>query len=263
MERTERLTYDKATLSAELLEKIKKLFTLTQSPNENEAAVASAMAMKLLAKYNLTKDDFDQQVAIIEETLDEEVVEGKYVSWKHSLMTICAVNCFCMAFRREVTKEVSTSIPGFTKPKKFKELVICGSAVNRQVAIHLFNYLSEVLPQIERFEFNRVKPTNVGPGTAERWYESFKHGFITRIRERLEQQRAEITREAVGETAIVRADPYEVAQNQIARHYNSQGMGFDKVKTTSASKASAYEVGRDAGDRVSLNPAQQLGDRYV
>ena len=41
----------------EVLSKVRKLFELSNSPNENEAALAAAKARELLARYNLSIAD--------------------------------------------------------------------------------------------------------------------------------------------------------------------------------------------------------------
>ena len=44
-----------------ILDKIRKLLALSKSPNENEAAVALAMAQELMLRYNIDNIDLEQE----------------------------------------------------------------------------------------------------------------------------------------------------------------------------------------------------------
>lgn len=80
-----------------VLNKIKLLLNLVNSPNANEAAAAQAMADKLIAKYNVTEEELASLV-------DKEPLYGKddllfhtisLVGWMQRLALACAKQFYC------------------------------------------------------------------------------------------------------------------------------------------------------------------------
>lgn len=260
-ERTERLTYnDKVNLSEALLEKIQKLLALTSSPNENEAAVAGEMAMKLLAKHHLSMEDFTEQYKDKTEEIGPSELMEEFIPWKSKLLAVIAPNCFCFSYRDEKDVQIPTSTAGYTRTKRRKFMVLVGTTMNKQVAVHLFKYLCDIVPAITEIEFKKTNPY-CGPGTADLWKNSFIEGVLLRLKERLESQREQIVREYNDSksTAIVAYDPYKEARNKIDLYHQSIGLNFSSAKADKNHRTGAREAGYEAGGNISLNPAQQLG----
>lgn len=78
-----------------IIEKIQKLLTLSQSPNENEAKSAMLKAQNLLAKHKLSMKDVEEHKP---DDLVKTVVSGggfRKAKWKANLATVIADNFGC------------------------------------------------------------------------------------------------------------------------------------------------------------------------
>ncbi|MBD2629169.1 DUF2786 domain-containing protein [Trichormus variabilis] len=80
----------------EIINKIRKLLALSDSPNENEAIVAAQKANELLVKYNISLGDVHSS----ESTFSKQVVYvyKKATSWKGQLCAGVAFFNFCVAY---------------------------------------------------------------------------------------------------------------------------------------------------------------------
>lgn len=87
-----------------ILNKVKLLLNLANSPNENEAANAQAMADKLIAKYNITEEEL-QSIA------DKPPLYGKddllyhtfsMVGWMQRLAFTCSKQFYCYVVQEQL-----------------------------------------------------------------------------------------------------------------------------------------------------------------
>lgn len=92
------------TPSSELIERIQKLMRLSESKNENEAAVATSMATKLMQAYNLEKADVEGYEPLGDNPLEHDLVffdrQAGYNmqhDWVTNLGDIIAQANFCKA----------------------------------------------------------------------------------------------------------------------------------------------------------------------
>lgn len=74
-----------------IIEKVKKLFRLAESDNENEASLALKNAEKLMRQYNIDAVDMADKMEILELTFHQ----GKIMGWKKYLSMIVAELFFC------------------------------------------------------------------------------------------------------------------------------------------------------------------------
>jgi len=85
-------------------DKIKKLFALSQSPNEAEAMAAFSKAQELLTRHNLSMSDLaDSQPEEVEEQIIDE--SKRPSSWKGALLGAVAKANYCMFFSRHGGRE--------------------------------------------------------------------------------------------------------------------------------------------------------------
>ena len=86
-------------MDARIIEKIRKLLAMTEErgASENEAMVAALKAQKLMAEYNLTIADIEDENAK-NEIVEEGVDAGTKYKWKYRLANIIAVNFCCKVF---------------------------------------------------------------------------------------------------------------------------------------------------------------------
>lgn len=93
-----------------IINKIKKLLALSDSPNENEAIVATQKANELLVKYNISLGDVHSN----ESTFRKQVVYAykKATSWKGQLCAGVALFNFCVAYEARLDGISATVLYG-------------------------------------------------------------------------------------------------------------------------------------------------------
>lgn len=153
------------------LQKIKLLLNLAKSPNENEAANAAAMALKLIEKFNVT----DEQLAEIDAngrpiyTEDNLMLDTpELADWKNILALAVANKYDCYAIQEE---NVASS--GERTYKYF----VYGEEDDVAIAKELFSYVyGEMLKVIE------TKCT----GRGELYRDSFCEGLVNGVKINIE-----------------------------------------------------------------------------
>jgi hypothetical protein len=135
----------------EVLSKVRKLFELSNSPNENEAALAAAKARELLARYNLSiadlpTDDVNSTLAATEMS----VRVGKAVrSWVKGLLIHVAEGFDCEHIIRR--RHGSDTVLSFI-----------GTPADAEVAIYTFRFLYRQLDSFVERALPRLRRENKG-----------------------------------------------------------------------------------------------------
>jgi len=201
---------------AEVLTKVKKLFALTSSSNENEAALAFEKAHKLLKEYNLSINDIqkDTMYNIKEETVYEAKNDS---AWRAILMAGVAKANYCELLKR------------FTY-NGYKQVLV-GKDHNIVVAKEMIDYLIATIERLSK-DFKAFDRVSFKNGISARLY--------TRLLDTLKQDIEECTSLVVQEKAMV--DQYINSQNAINKDISL------KVRNTSA-----YAIGYSKADNISLN----------
>jgi hypothetical protein len=157
----------------EVIDKIRKLLALSESPVENEAAVAAEKARELLSKYNLGMADLS--ITELKKRLEvtERVVEDKKVlqDWVQNLLAHVseAFDCECVLN---------------TKAGRKNRIIFIGSSEDSLVAVYIFQYLRQTLRTMARNnvkEFRKQHPE----WTFMQLKRSYLEGATHRIGERL------------------------------------------------------------------------------
>jgi hypothetical protein len=137
-----------------VIEKIQKLFQLSNSVNENEAAAALKKAEELMKQYGLTAG----RVNYIEEKL--QLKKYRVPEWEHLIfISVCYANN-CQAF----------SFSGLGR------LSLCGRKINVFLSIEMFNYLAET---VKRMAKEKCK------GKGHKFNHDFKKAIALTLSERL------------------------------------------------------------------------------
>jgi hypothetical protein len=223
-----------------VLERIAKLFALSESPNENEAAAALARANKLLEKYNLTRGvvtDAAQQKA---EKGMTDSLGAQVQAYKYTLVRATAylhdVEWYRESHRRPTALWQRTAYD--------KHIVFVGLSANVATALVTFPYLvatAEAFSRAvrrERFEAS--------------WMGDYKQGFADRIWTRVsEHKRA--ARSHPGAAELIRVGT-EIARNAMQIEDLFLGGSFSFGRGVGDSEA--YQRGYQDGARVDLHGAQ-------
>ncbi len=115
-----------------LKEKINKLFNLAQSENENESQAATAMANKLLLKFNLSHKDLEH--AFEEETFLLKIMSGPRVNSK-----VKAIYEILTTFNVQ---------PVFNHAKGYFYLEVIGTRASVELADYICSYLDKELERL-------------------------------------------------------------------------------------------------------------------
>lgn len=161
----------------EVIERIRKVHTLTTSSNEHEAALALQRTFELLAEYRLTLAD------LAAEEIGREQVE-RYGGWADILLTVVAGQCGCTTLLHREGKPLTASI--------------FGTRLDRTSAATLFRQMYATLQAQRDAAWTAHVASLMGPfgphpatteeGAEEEWKESFAYGAIIRIGAPLAEQ---------------------------------------------------------------------------
>lgn len=160
----------------EVLSKVRKLFELSNSPNENEAALAAAKARELLGKYNLSVADLPADDANnVLAPKEASVRVGRAVqSWVKGLLFHVAQGFECEHIIRR--RQGSSTILSFI-----------GTPADAEVAIYTFQFLYRQLARFVERALPRLKMENRRWSTAALRH-AYLDGAVKRIGERLREQ---------------------------------------------------------------------------
>jgi len=235
------------------LSKVKKLLSLSESSNVNEAALAAAQAQRLMLKYEIEAAMLAEDEEEVD-PLDNEVVEaqdlddekGNRKSWKLWLaQAITNVNQ-CMVYTS------NCYVPG--RYNTAKKLRIAGKPTQINKCKYLFQYLAG---EIERLTQKEPK------GLGRTWYNNFRIGAVDTIRQKLNETREEVKQEIIDEsenktTALVKVDKAieKIKQREQETKEWEKAQGFVYGGRVSyRSHYSARQAGRDAAKSISINNA--------
>lgn len=177
---------DGATDSA-LVEKLRKVLALTTSPEEGEAAAASAMLQKLLTQHNLEIADLEQKGAqpaasVIERPHDLGKAAFK---WKLDLAEAVAAHYYCAPIINRYSKRVAF----VGRPDNVDALQLLYSWLIQQIA---------AVSNVKRKEHAELTGNHVDP---LRWQVAFGEGAVMRLAERLDQIKDRRERAAAQQSA--------------------------------------------------------------
>ena len=203
-----------------VLAKVKKLFALSNSPNENEAALALEKAHALLKEYNLSMSDIspDSKYGIMEEEFLTGVNESK---WKTLIIMGVTEANYCTVIK-------NNRYSGFT-------YMIVGKPHNIAVAKEMATYLIDTVDRLaKRFPANQRV--------------SYKNGASYTLYKRLQDSLKKDTEEC---TALV------VQEKSMIKDFLSDKNLKTKDITISSKSSTAYYKGTLDANNISLN--SQIG----
>jgi hypothetical protein len=227
-----------------VLERIAKLFALGESPNENEAAAALALANKLLEKHNLSRgvvEDSAQQKA--EKAMTDSL--GALVqAYKYTLAGATAYLHDLEWYRTSRLRTNRWEELGRERSAYDKHIVFVGLSANVATALVTFPYL---VATAEAFSRAVRRETGEASGMGD-----YKQGFADRIEARVyEHKRA--ARSHPGAAELIRVGT-EIARNamRIEELFFSGGFRIGH----GIGDSEAYRRGYQDGGRVDLHGAQ-------
>ncbi len=231
----------------QVISKVKKLFELSRSNNENEAALAAAKARELLSAYNLTvadlpMDRMQDHLSIVESSLHM----GKVLrTWVKSLMLHVAGGFECeVIIRRQRGKDPAPSY--------------IGTVADSQVAAYTCIFLYQELNRLVENALPQLRRENEGWHTTS-LKNSYLEGAVNRIGERFREQIQALRH--VEETTCKDLIP---AKDKMIKTYmknNFDGIRKEYGKSRTRSLA-AFKQGYDDAASLDLRPGVEDTKSY-
>ncbi len=223
----------------QVLSKVRKLFELSNSPNENEAALAASKARELLARFNLSIADLptDEIRTVIPPT-EASVRVGKAVkNWVKGLLIHIANGFECQHIIRR--RHGSNTVLSFI-----------GTPADAEIAVYTFQFLYRQLHGLAERALPRLKRENRGWSTAA-LKSAYLDGAVKRIGEMFREQTEAIR-------AAERHDCKELvlAKDRIIKDYMAAAfpnirMEYGRRRVVSAA---AFDKGYNDAGKINLRP---------
>lgn len=166
-----------------IIERIQKLLNLANSPNENEATLATAKANELLTKYNLNLQEIKDKDFTY--TTHDLVACGLTFKTHHRMIVDIMNRYFFVAviFSSKFTGEYSSGENSYYRParrQKAKTIKLVGMPENCKIAAYVFDYLNALYPKLW-IEYRKVN--NVSPKARLSYYEGLTIGIMEKLKE--------------------------------------------------------------------------------
>jgi hypothetical protein len=218
----------------DIVEKIKKLLALSESPDANEAALAAQRAQELMIKYAIEESQIKPEERKVEaiQTFTCDMGTFKLANWKALLAYILAPNFFCRSFFQRGGKNGHAII------------YFVGTKSDFEVAWATYVALSAEVERMAQVAFDKL-PGNFGIH-GKTWKTAFYDGVCYTINERLSKNLAQLSADNAG-TAIVVANKGKAVDDFVNENHN--------IKKNNSSRkvvASGYVAGQQAGHALDL-----------
>lgn len=240
-----------------ILDRIKKLLSLSKSTNEHEAALAAAHAAKLMMEHNIAEAALADDETGNAESVEEECIDstGRLIQWRAQILAGLA-NAFDCRFYVGNTRSASTG-----KPRR--RYMVVGQPSKQATVRYMYAYL---ISEVDRLadsayyeEVTECSLSGVSRPSARGWKNGFRFGASVIIRDRLEEQRTQSRADAraAGQgQALMRIDQQALAIDD----YMKRNLNLAPIARAQVSSRSGYSAGKQAGARVSLgNSGPRLG----
>lgn len=213
--------------NTKILDRIRKLFALSTSPNEAEATAALEKAHELLRQYNL---DIAQLSAEEEsEIVEEPCLDGSRLpNWKKILVIHVTRENFC-----ETYQKFDRVAYGYQRISKYYTFQIIGKPHNVVVAKEMLNYLFAAIDRLGRRY----------PGSVRN---SYKAGVVSTLIERIHEASQKESTDPTNRALVV-------AEKALIKRFLDEKQLKNSRVSLSANSESAYMNGQRDGNTISLN----------
>lgn len=226
-----------------MIEKVKKLLSLSDSPNEHEAILAARRAKDILDKYNLTMTEIDTP------EINENVYDTGSIQIKNWLAFLA--NGVAKNFNSQIYMVKGIRKTNWNRNGKNAKLVFVGSELDLEIVNYVFGYLKKT---VETMTDNYLKSlpnrTNINKKTLKN---SYVLGLVSEINKKITEfaKKDDVSDEmsASGKTGkeliIIKKD----AIGEFLKDKNLKS----KKRNTSKVNGEAYNKGGADGKNVSIN----------
>jgi len=227
-----------------ILDRIRKVLSLTASPNEHEASLASIRAQELLDKHNLTMKDIEGESSGTFDVHTLKIVKESEAkpNWKNSLFNILSVLFDVVPFYFE------SGLRGKTREACY----VIGIQSDTQIFAYVFDYLSKTITNSLKQELIKIKNKEIAVHKLDlqAYKDSFTKGMVDRICERISEQR-ELRRNnpQSRELTVFKDDRVQRETDKLFKEHEVESKKPPKFKHWE----NVYQKGRRAGDEVAIN----------
>ena len=223
----------------QVLSKVRKLFELSNSPNENEAALAASKARELLARYNLSIADLptDDIRSAISPT-ETSVRVGKAVkNWVKGLLIHVSEGFECqhIIHRRHGSNTILSFI---------------GTPADAEIAVYTFQFLYRQLQQLVERALPRLKRENRGWNSVALRH-AYLDGAVKRIGEKLREQTNIIRTVENHECKELILAKDQMIEDYMATAFPNIKMEYGRKRVISAA---AFDKGYSDAGTINLRP---------
>lgn len=232
------------------IDQVRKLRALSQSANENEAALAAQRAAEIIERYQI------EEAALVAagEQDDEEVEggldyrEGKGTGWEGVLSYAVAASLGVKSYRtREWDRETNREV---------KRVRAIGRPSDVRAASYLYSLIAADINRLAPGAWEQVKEK--AWETKRRWMNGYKLGAAStvaqRLRERTEKQVDAVAASAASDTALVVIRKRQEKVAALARRY-----GITKGRGVRTNSHSGYAAGLRDGRNVNIGGGRTAG----
>lgn len=244
-------TSDKEPVTPELWDRMRKVFNLTQSSNEHEAALAMEMLKRMTDKYDVTIEQIvgrDEKAQISAEVYSTGMKNRQ--SWMHPMLRIIADYTDTKAlYDFEWSKENNR----YEFRYKFY-----GFERDRKIAVYMAEYLHHIILEMAERAWNARALFYIDDGEEEQkprnWKLNYRMGFVDGVGEQLKQLRQHEKPTQTG-TALV------VMKQQTIQTWVKENLKIKKNYGgyNFSGNNNAYSTGRSAGKKHQINKAMEHG----
>lgn len=220
------------TKQENVIERVRKLLALSESPNENEAKAALQKAYDLLAKHKLQIQDVEgvnaKDINIIRKITDISFTRQKGY-WKYCLIEAIANN-YCVGI-----------FTNYQKGKRKRNVVLMGAEEDLLLCLELYDFASKYVEDFSKI-IKRVKKYTTAEMT--KIENAYGIGFSEGVNDMFEEQR----KNNEEEWGIILSTPKEVQD-----YINSLDTDSSKEKINIHPEVAYRQMGYKDGITVSFN----------
>lgn len=217
-----------------VIDKVKKLQSLSKSNNINEAIAAAAVANKLIDQYRLSQIDLEftdiENSEPIEEDFEFVYETGKITQWKVHLAMILAQHYGCYIYNDNT----------FASGRKQSRLRLVGRRSDMAIHKYMFNWLQL---ECKRFCLKEAK------GFGRVYADSYCKGFVNGIETQLKSSRLEVTKN-INQVSLLKINKRESEAKEYLT--SKKNIHTNKARYVSHVDKFAYALGLDKGNKIHL-----------
>jgi hypothetical protein len=233
-----------------VIDRIKKLLSLSKSNNEHEAAQAAALAADLMIKHEIAEaalcDAENEPEDASQETIDQS---GRRVSWKGQLAHAISKSAGCRSYSDVRGKGCQTQVVG--QPSKIATVR------------YMYQYLTAEVDRLANSaygaEHEECARSGVPAPSARAWKNAFRLGASQTIAGRLVDQRKKTHAAAAAAGQSSALVVVKKAEEAVSIYIKKNVPGLRATARAQFSSRSGYGAGANAGRGVNLGGNAALG----